>query len=81
MKTLTNIAETNTKKETREEMQKAVSITRNFFRELSRAAGDKMRKEGKTKVMEDEIVTISRKETAATWEKWRHLLRKLEKRR
>ena len=36
-------------------MQNAVSIIRNCFIEITRTAGDKMRKEGKFEVIEDEL--------------------------
>ena len=57
LKTLANIAEKDgyIRKETREKMRKAVSFIRNCFIEITITAGDKIRKEGKFEVMEDEI--------------------------
>ena len=53
LKTLANIVETGgyIKKKTREEVQQAVSIIRNCFRELTKTAGELIRKEGQTEVM------------------------------
>ena len=57
LKMLANIAGKGgyIRKETREEMQNVVSIIRNCFIEITRTAGDKMRKEGKFEVIEDEL--------------------------